>query len=322
MKVRDNIRDSEESKNSGADLKGAEILFEDKHILVCYKPAGIATQSRQIGTPDMVSILKNHLAAQARNAQAASASSASKTSSPSKTLSPSKTSSSPKNPSPSKTSSPSEPYLGVIHRLDQPVEGVLVFAKTPFAARELTRELTSHGFGKYYRALVSHAPEKPEACLENYLVKDARTNTSRICAKGTQGAKFARLYYKTVPEGQRYFTNPVSSGAVSAPGTDTCVEIGAGADTCAGIGAGTDHQRASDANFPAPCELDIHLDTGRHHQIRVQLAGIGCPIVGDAKYHSEPQSKRKKKHSRLMLCSYRLTFTHPKTRKQMVFSLL
>ncbi len=99
------------------------IIYEDPHIIVCRKPAGIPTQTVRIGTSDMESMLKNYL---------------------------------------------SGGYLAVIHRLDQPVEGLLVFAKTPRAAKELNRQLTAAGFGKYYRALVSGIPdpsESPPACL-------------------------------------------------------------------------------------------------------------------------------------------------------------
>ena len=127
-------------------INNINILYEDTQILVCVKPAGVATQSKRIGSPDMVSLLKNHI---------------------------------------SMTSGKSgEPYLAVIHRLDQPVSGILVFAKTPAAAKELNRQLTTSGFGKHYYALVAGTPEQPSADLENYLVKDARTNTSRVCQKG------------------------------------------------------------------------------------------------------------------------------------------
>ena len=201
------------------NLQSPNILYEDSHLIVCVKPAGIATQSKKIGTPDMVSILKNHIA-ESR-----------------KTIGQNKSSALP----PVYT----EPYLAVIHRLDQPVQGIMVFAKTPFAARELNRELQAEGFGKYYRAAVSAKPPKDSGILENYIVKDGRTNTSLICTKETAGAKLAKLSYSTVNESERFF--PISAPAV---------------------------------------ELDVHLFTGRHHQIRVQLSQIGCPIIGDVKYTS------------------------------------
>lgn len=221
-----------------------EILYEDPHILVCVKPCGIATQSRTVGRPDMVSLLKNHI---------------------------------------HKTSgSKGAPYLAVIHRLDQPVTGILVFAKTPFAARELNRQLTGQGFGKYYRALVEGRPQTPEGILEHDLVKDPRTNRSCVCRPGARGAKHARLRYQTVPVPQRYF-----SGEYAA--------------------------------LPNVTELEVRLDTGRHHQIRVQLAHIGCPIIGDTKYN--PNSPSSPAWQTICLSAFRLSFHHPKTRKLLSFHL-
>lgn len=218
------------------------IIYEDPHIIVCRKPAGVPTQSARISTPDMASMLKNYL---------------------------------------------SGGYLAVIHRLDQPVEGLLVFAKTPGAARELNRQLTSSGFGKYYRAIVSGIPEPSEGTLEDYMVKDARSNTSRICTKNTPGAKAARLHYKV----EKIFrdTSPVTS------------------------------------------LVAIHLDTGRHHQIRVQMAHIGCPLMGDRKYgaaYPAPAAQGKdtsqtyrENTEPIRLCACRLEFRHPANRKMMTFSL-
>lgn len=125
------------------------ILYEDPHILVCVKPHGIATQSKSIRYPDMVSLIKNHLAKSSGSRNPGSA----------------------------------EPYLAVIHRLDQPVAGILVFAKTPAAAKDMNKQLQNQGFGKYYRALVANTPSTKEGTLENYMVKDARTNTSRTCLR-------------------------------------------------------------------------------------------------------------------------------------------
>ena len=171
-----------------------EILFEDDQILVCHKPAGTAVQTASFSSPDMVSLLKNHLMREAKK---------------------------------SGTPLKGAPYLAVIHRLDQPVEGLLVFAKTPAAARELNRQLASSGFGKYYRALVNGIPSPLEGTLEDYLVSDGRANITRVCKKDTPGAKFARLSYKVIE----------SRDGLSL--------------------------------------VDIVLDTGRRHQIRVQMAHLG-----------------------------------------------
>lgn len=234
------------------------ILYEDDYILVCVKPHGLATQSKSIRYPDMVSLIKNHLA------KASSGST--------------------KSGMCGKSSD--EPYLAVIHRLDQPVAGILVFAKTPAAAKDLNKQLQNQGFGKYYRALVTNTPAKEDGTLENYMVKDSRTNTSRICSAKEDGSKIARLHYNTVPHENWLFTPaPTSENAVVQKET----------------------------------ELEIHLDTGRHHQIRVQLAAIGCPLVGDTKYN--PALANVKEWQTIRLCAYRLDFKHPITHKSMHFQL-
>ena len=137
-----------------------DIVYEDKDIIVCHKPAGTATQSSRIGSPDMVSILKNHIYRTGGQKK--------------------------------------EPYLAVIHRLDQPVEGLLVFAKTPAAAKELNRQLTAYGFGKFYRAIVCGCPDTNEADLTDYLLKNGRTNMSEVCTADTKDAKEAVLHYKVI----------------------------------------------------------------------------------------------------------------------------
>lgn len=215
-----------------------EILFEDSQIIVCVKPAGIATQNNRIGSPDMVSILKNHLAATSKK----------------------------------------QPYLAVIHRLDQPVSGLLVFAKTPAAAKELNRQLQSDGFGKYYHAWLSAIPDKDENDLTDYLIKDGRTNTSRICSADTPGAKKAELHYRIL-------------------------------------------KKISDC-----CLAEVTLKTGRHHQIRVQMANMHCPIIGDRKYGAAadiPQEvlENLPSQNNLQLYACRLVFRHPQTKKEMVFEL-
>lgn len=225
------------------------IIYEDPHILVCHKPAGVPVQSARITAADMVSLLKNHLAGTNTSGNRNKA-----------------------------------PYLAVIHRLDQPVEGLLVFAKTPAAAKDLNRQLTSSGFAKYYRAAAAGVPEPAEGTLEDYMVKDGRTNTSRICTKETPGAKLARLHYQVVK-----------------------------------IYKGTQ---------PVTSLVKIKLDTGRHHQIRVQMAHLGCPLVGDRKYGEISAGRSdsgrlitENNNTTLNLCAYRLEFKHPVTGKEMIFEL-
>ena len=117
-----------------------------------------------------------------------------------------------------------------------------------------------------------------EGTLENYMVKDARTNTSRICSAKENGSKIARLHYDTVPVTDWLFTAPAAFHGT---------------------------------------ELEIHLDTGRHHQIRVQLASVGCPIVGDTKYNQELSDTTG--WQTIRLCAYKLDFKHPLTHKAMHF---
>ena len=206
------------------------ILHEDEHIIVCYKPAGIPTQTKKLGEQDMVSLLKNYLKGG---------------------------------------------YVAVIHRLDQPVEGLLVFAKTPFAAKELNKGLQGAGFGKHYKAVLWGIPDKQSETLEDYLVKDGHTNTSRVCSPSEKDAKKAVLSYEVI-----------------ATGKDDGKDISL---------------------------VKVKLDTGRHHQIRVQMANMGCPIWGDAKYNTaEVQDRR---YRQIALCAYRLEFIHPKTKKQMEFEI-
>lgn len=230
------------------------IIYEDLHIIVCHKPAGIPVQSARIGTVDMASLLKNHLAHAALKSPGAP------------------------------RGRDRAPYLAVIHRLDQPVEGLLVFAKTPAAARDLNRQLTSSGFGKYYRAIVVGVPDPSEGTLEDYMVKDGRANLSRICTRETPGAKPARLHYRV--------------------------------------------EAIDKESQPVTSLVKIRLDTGRHHQIRVQMAHLGCPLVGDRKYRKLPAGTpasgsliRESSPAALKLCAYRLEFRHPADGKEMRFEL-
>lgn len=199
------------------------ILYEDKEILVCRKAAGIAVQSARLGEKDLVSILNNHLAEQAKLCGTS------------------------RNGAKKKAAGGTgfEP-IRVVHRLDQPVEGVLVFAKTKKAAAGLSKQVTDGTMKKTYQA-VCCVTEKGRKWMEDsaewntltdYLVKDARTNTSSVTEKGRKEAKEARLSFRIVVR---------------------CRDLAL---------------------------AEIVLDTGRHHQIRVQMAHAGLPLYGDVKYNT------------------------------------
>ena len=179
------------------------ILYEDKDLLVCHKPAGMPVQSRQVGSQDMEHALLGYLARK------------------------------------------KEPlYLAVIHRLDQPVEGILVFAKNKKSAAGLNKQMQDGKMDKYYLAVTSKIPEKKSGRLEDWMIKDAKKNTALV---------------------------------------------------------------------------EIHLFTGRHHQIRVQTANAGFPLYGDTKYN--PEFVGTKEWVQIALCAYKLNFAHPITKKQMKFEL-
>lgn len=155
----------------------------------------------------------------------------------------------------------------IVHRLDQPVEGVMVFARTKEAAAKLSRQVQERHMDKQYLALVEGSMEEKTGVLEDYLFRDGRTNTSGVVPEGTRGAKKARLSYKV-------------------------------------------EQELGEATL-----VKIQLETGRHHQIRVQMAHAGHPLVGDKKYnpHCAPG------YQPVGLCSVKLSFLHPVTGKTMEF---
>ncbi len=212
---------------------GLNILFEDEQILVVKKDAGIPVQAGKLRMMDLQGLIKRELYRRVRGGN--------------------------------------EPYLGIVHRLDQPVEGILVFAKTPKAAAELSRQVTDGRMEKYYLALLCGKPEEKEGTLVDYLQKDGRTNTSRVVKKGEKDAKRSELKYRVLEE----------------RGEETLVKI--------------------------------RLLTGRHHQIRVQMANAGWPLYGDVKYN--PRFQNSKEQVQTALCACRLSFFHPKTGKNMSFSI-
>ncbi len=236
----------------------AEIIYEDRDILVCNKPAGLAVQSGRVSEPDLVSELKNYLSKDGRSVVSVSGAGASvRCGVPGK-----------KQPV----------YLGVIHRLDQPVSGLLVFAKNQRAAAALSAQVAKRQLEKIYRAKVyaggeAVLPEEP-VMRKDYL-KKLPGGGARIAAVSEAEAKEARLEYR----------------CLGRQGSCALVEIG--------------------------------LDTGRHHQIRVQMAHAGMPLLGDAKYGSE-ESRRVSQEMgirQLQLQAVRLSFIHPSSGKRVEYEL-
>ncbi len=219
-----------------------EIMYEDRHILVCHKPPGIPVQTAHASQQDMVSMLRNYFADKKESAE-----------------------------------------VFVIRRLDQPVEGVMVFAKNPQAAAVLSRQVRDRAVEKEYLALVEGSFEEPEGVLEDYLLRDGKTNTSKVVPKGTKGAKLARLSYQA----KKKITDAEKLSDI--------------------LIAGCPSQTAS--------LVSVCLDTGRHHQIRVQMAHAGHPLIGDKKYNKNCP----KGYLPIGLCSVRTSFSHPVTGQRMEF---
>ncbi len=133
-----------------------KIVYEDKDQIVVHKPAGVATQTARLGEKDLVSEVKNYIA---------------------------------------KASGVENPYVGVINRLDQPVEGIVLLAKNAKAAASLSKQMQDGSMQKYYLAAVFGQMDKEADTLTDYLEKDARTNTSRVVSNTSKDAKRAILEY-------------------------------------------------------------------------------------------------------------------------------
>lgn len=220
-----------------------KIIYEDKDLLVCHKPAGLAVESAGIGQMDMVSELKNYL---------------------------------------------KSPYLGVVHRLDQPVEGLLVFAKNKAAAADLSRQLQKDILNKEYSAVVCGQPSEKEAKLVDYLVKDNKSRTACVTAKEQEAAKEAILTYRV---------------------SETC-EI----EQACGETKGHLHKVSL---------LTVQIQTGRFHQIRAQLSHMGNPILGDQKYASPLSAEVSKAVGarNVALCAGKISFIHPSSKEKMTFEI-
>ena len=205
-----------------------EVLYEDNHIIIVSKRAGEIVQGDKTGDTPLSDIVAAYLK--------------------------------------EKYSKPGNVFVGVPHRLDRPVSGIVVLAKTSKALSRLNEMFRVGSVDKRYLAIVKNMPKQPEGRLENWLVR----NENWLVRNEKQNRSYA--YDKEVPNSKQAILNYKLV--------------------------------ASSVNYHL---LEIELLTGRHHQIRCQLAKMGCPIKGDLKYGAE----RSNPDGSISLHAYHVTFEHP-----------
>jgi 23S rRNA pseudouridine1911/1915/1917 synthase len=198
-----------------------QILHEDNHIIVINKRVGDIVQGDKTGDKPLSEVVKEYIK--------------------------------------DKYNKPGEVFLGVVHRLDRPTSGIVIFARTSKALSRLNEMFSNRETQKTYWAIVKNKPEKTADTLMHYLKRNEKNNTSKAHLKEVPDSKIARLDYKIIQELDSYFA------------------------------------------------LEINLHTGRHHQIRAQLAAIGCPIKGDLKYGFD----RSNPDGGIHLHARKLIFIHP-----------
>lgn len=213
-------------------MQKLNVIYEDNHIIVVEKPVNIPSQGDKTGDIDMLTLVKRYIK--------------------------------------EKYNKPGEVYLGLVHRLDRPVGGVMVFARTSKAAARLSEQVRNKDFKKKYLVIVDGKFEKNEGTLEDYLLKNEKNNTSKVVKEGTKNAKLAILDYEVLK-----YNEEINLSVVK-----------------------------------------VNLHTGRHHQIRVQMANSGHSICGDQKYGTRGRGKQ------ICLWAYELTILHPITKEEITFKVL
>jgi 23S rRNA pseudouridine1911/1915/1917 synthase len=203
-----------------------EVLFEDNHLIAVYKAPGDIVQGDKTGDRTLADDVKEYIAR--------------------------------------KYHKPGDVFLGIMHRLDRPTSGVVMFARTSKALVRMNEMLRDHKVEKTYWAIVGERPPMPTATLTHYLKKNEETNKSHVHDFEVKDSKKAVLSYVLLGATENY-------------------------------------------NL-----LEVKLETGRHHQIRAQLAKIGCPIKGDLKYGFT----RSNKDGSISLHARRVRFLHPVTKVQ------
>ncbi|MGE0588069.1 MAG: RluA family pseudouridine synthase [Cyclobacteriaceae bacterium] len=203
------------------------VLYEDNHLLIVNKPVGILVQGDSTGDLPLVEIAKQYVK--------------------------------------EKYNKPGAVFLGVVHRLDRPVSGVVVFARTSKALARMNTQFRDKETQKIYWALVDNIPPKPQGKLVHWLVKDERKNKTTAYDSEIDEGKRSELNYKLVSKAGKSL-------------------------------------------------LEVQPITGRPHQIRVQLASMGCSIVGDLKYGYPTPNQ----DGSICLHARSLQFTHPVTKEKMM----
>ncbi len=211
-------------------MEGFQIIYEDNHLIVVNKEAGILVQGDQTGDIPLSEMLKEYIRV--------------------------------------KYDKPGNVFCGVVHRLDRPVSGLVVFARTSKALERMTKVFHDRHVQKTYWALVKERPEQDEDTLVHWLVKDHDRNVTKAFLRPEKEAQRAELRYTIRAKVNRYYL------------------------------------------------LEIEPLTGRPHQIRVQLAKIGCPIKGDLKY-GYPE---KNSDGSISLHARKLSFEHPTRKEPMAFT--
>jgi 23S rRNA pseudouridine1911/1915/1917 synthase len=202
-----------------------QILFEDNHIIIINKKSSQIVHSDKTGDVSLEEMVKHYLK--------------------------------------TKYNKQGNVYCGLVHRLDRPVSGVVMFAKTEKALVRLNKMMKEHQIHKTYWAIVRNNNIKPKATLVNFLIRNEKQNKTYV-TKDTNKGKYAELDYEVLKKSDNYQL------------------------------------------------LKVNLKTGRHHQIRVQLSNIGCPIKGDLKYGFE----RSNKDASISLHARELEFLHPVKKEQ------
>lgn len=210
-----------------AELQKINIVFEDNHLLVVEKPVNMPVCEDESRDIDLLNTLKDYLK--------------------------------------KKYDKPGNVYLGLVHRLDRPVGGVMVFAKTSKAASRLSKQVAEHDLDKTYLAVVLGKVSDSGKFID-YLVKDKNKNQSYVTDK--EHGKLAKLSYKRLDYKDGFSL------------------------------------------------VEVHLETGRSHQIRVQFSSRGFPLVGDAKYNKKHDGR-----TSVALYAKKLGFKHPITKDMLSFEL-